>query len=37
MKLIICEKPSLAMNVANAIGIIKKEKGYIRFRNNEEN
>ncbi|MBF0716087.1 DNA topoisomerase [Gemelliphila palaticanis] len=34
MKLIICEKPSLAMNVAKAIDILKREKGYIVCKNN---
>lgn len=29
MKLIIAEKPSLGRNIANAIGILKKEKEYI--------
>lgn len=33
MKLIIAEKPSLARNVANAIGIIKKNNGYIECKN----
>lgn len=36
MKLIICEKPSLAKNVASAIGVVKfvKNSGYIECKNN---
>lgn len=33
MKLIIAEKPSLGRNIANAIGIIKKNEGYIECKN----
>lgn len=33
MKLIIAEKPSLGRNIANAIGIIKKNKRYIECKN----
>lgn len=34
MKLIICEKPSLAKTVANAIGICKSNAGYFECKNN---